>query len=228
VPFTEWVAWALPLTLANAGRINEARDAIAEMNRKWPDNPDVYFKWVEFTVESQRPPFAQALALLDDPAFRNFSERPPIGKPGTMEVWRNAIQARLGPPATKRAAAQLVERSVDDGKISVPSGIWILSSLGDVDGAFRLADRSVTTANLHRLFGTDLGIGNTYLLLFGTQTAEMRRDQRFMPLAQRLGLISYWRSTGHWPDFCSETGLPYDCKVVAAKLAATASQGQTH
>jgi len=47
-------------------------------------------------------------------------------------------------------------------------------------------------------------------------------------LAQRLGLVDYWRSTGHWPDFCAEPGLPYDCKAVAAKLAASASASVRH
>ena len=56
----------------------------------------------------------------------------------------------------------------------------------------------------------------------------MRRDPRFMPLVQRLGLVDYWRSSGHWPDFCSEPGLPYDCKAVAAKLTASAPASTRH
>jgi hypothetical protein len=40
-----------------------------------------------------------------------------------------------------------------------------------------------------------------------------------MPLMKKLGLVDYWRTSGHWPDFCSEPGLPYDCKVEAAKFA---------
>jgi hypothetical protein len=40
-----------------------------------------------------------------------------------------------------------------------------------------------------------------------------------MPLMARLGLVDYWRASGHWPDFCSEPGLPYDCKAEATKLA---------
>jgi hypothetical protein len=48
----------------------------------------------------------------------------------------------------------------------------------------------------------------------------MRRDPRFMSLAAKLGLVDYWRSSGKWPDFCSEPGLPYDCKAEAAKAPA--------
>jgi hypothetical protein len=49
---------------------------------------------------------------------------------------------------------------------------------------------------------------------------EFRRDPRFMQLAARSPLLNYWRSTGKWPDFCSEPDLPYDCKKEAAKLKA--------
>jgi hypothetical protein len=55
--------------------------------------------------------------------------------------------------------------------------------------------------------------------LFTPSAAPLRRDRRFMALANRLGLVDYWRASGHWPDFCAEPGLPYDCKAEAAKLA---------
>jgi hypothetical protein len=32
-------------------------------------------------------------------------------------------------------------------------------------------------------------------------------------------LLQYWQSSGHWPDFCSERGLPYDCKKEAGRLS---------
>ena len=55
--------------------------------------------------------------------------------------------------------------------------------------------------------------------LFAPAAAPMRRDPRFLPLMKKLGLLDYWRSSGHWPDFCAEPGLPYDCKAEAARLA---------
>jgi hypothetical protein len=36
-------------------------------------------------------------------------------------------------------------------------------------------------------------------------------------LARKLGYVAYWRATGHWPDFCNEPTLPYDCRVEADK-----------
>ena len=48
----------------------------------------------------------------------------------------------------------------------------------------------------------------------------MRRDARFMPLAANVGLVAAWEKTGKWPDFCSEPGLPYDCRKEADRIAA--------
>lgn len=45
----------------------------------------------------------------------------------------------------------------------------------------------------------------------------MRRDPRFMEAMARVGLASYWKRSGEWPDFCFEPDLPYDCKIEAAK-----------
>ncbi|MGH6910602.1 MAG: hypothetical protein ACREEG_10480, partial [Phenylobacterium sp.] len=42
------------------------------------------------------------------------------------------------------------------------------------------------------------------MFLFGPETAAMREDPRFIPIVQRLGLLDYWRSSGHWPDFCAK------------------------
>jgi hypothetical protein len=47
---------------------------------------------------------------------------------------------------------------------------------------------------------------------------NLRRDRRFMDLIKDTGLIQYWRETGHWPDFCAEPDLPYDCEQEAARV----------
>jgi hypothetical protein len=51
----------------------------------------------------------------------------------------------------------------------------------------------------------------------------MRADIRFMRLARKFGFVTYWRETGHWPDFCSEPGLPYDCHMEANRIIHTAA-----
>ena len=39
---------------------------------------------------------------------------------------------------------------------------------------------------------------------------------RFMPFARQLGLVGVWEQSGHWPDFCADPKLPYDCRKEAA------------
>jgi hypothetical protein len=89
-------------------------------------------------------------------------------------------------------------------------------------GRSRIYARELSRAS-DLLFGETGGVS----VLFGVGTSAMRRDPRFMPLAARLGLVDYWRSSGPWPDFCSEPGLPYDCKVEAARLNMRRSAAQS-
>jgi hypothetical protein len=62
-------------------------------------------------------------------------------------------------------------------------------------------------------------LAQAFDVLFRPYFADVRKDPRFMVVAERAGLIDYWRSSGHWPDFCSDPQLPYDCKAEAAKLS---------
>lgn len=82
----------------------------------------------------------------------------------------------------------------------------MLARQGDVDAAYAEFAR----APLER--------GNTLWWLFYPELKAFRQDPRFMPLAKRLGFVDYWLKSGHWPDFCREPDLPYDCKAVARSL----------
>jgi hypothetical protein len=92
--------------------------------------------------------------------------------------------------------------------VAIENAIEALSVLGFTDDAFTVAQKYTPRRE-----------GDT-AFLFYTLTARLRRDPRFMQLAARLGLVDYWRSSGHWPDFCSEPGLPYNCRDTATKIAA--------
>jgi len=54
-------------------------------------------------------------------------------------------------------------------------------------------------------------------LLFSLVAQPLRQEARFMDLAEHLGLSAYWRASGDWPEYCSQPGLPYDCKAEAAR-----------
>jgi hypothetical protein len=53
--------------------------------------------------------------------------------------------------------------------------------------------------------------------LFVFDGIALRRDPRFTKLCARLGLVDYWRTSGHWPDCVEE--VPYDFKAECEKAA---------
>jgi hypothetical protein len=105
-------------------------------------------------------------------------------------------------------AAARVWQNADSSVFGAANAFSLCALLDDLDCAFAEADRWAANP-----VGADIG------LLYAPTTSSMRRDPRFVALAARLGLVEYWRSTGHWPDFCAEPGLPYDCKVGAMRPA---------
>jgi hypothetical protein len=87
-------------------------------------------------------------------------------------------------------------------------GVQALGEMNRVDDVFRL------------IASAPRGTLKDPYVLFRPWLAEARRDPRFMTVAKSLGLLEYWKTSGHWPDFCSDPGLKYDCKKEAARLGA--------
>jgi tetratricopeptide (TPR) repeat protein len=56
-------------------------------------------------------------------------------------------------------------------------------------------------------------------VFFRPALREVWRDPRSIRAAAHLGLLSYWKTSGNWPDFCRDPALPYDCKKEAAKFS---------
>lgn len=88
----------------------------------------------------------------------------------------------------------------------------VLAQLGDFDGAFALTDRTYprrvgsSPAETERIW-LDQPDTAPLSILSSPAAAALRRDPRFLALAQRVGLIAYWR-TGRLPDFCSKQREP--------------------
>lgn len=55
-------------------------------------------------------------------------------------------------------------------------------------------------------------------VLFRPAFDDLHKDRRFMLVADRVGLLNYWRTSGKWPDFCFSPDLPYDCQVEGTKI----------
>jgi len=113
-------------------------------------------------------------------------------------------EAMLAPsPENRERARRLM---LDAAVESLPISIMDLGALGMVDDAFALAEHY------------DPNAWGDPSLLFLKSGAPLRRDPRFMRLAARIRLVDYWQTTGHWPDYCGEPGLPYDCKAEAERI----------
>ena len=98
-----------------------------------------------------------------------------------------------------------VRRGLPEGceKFAVDWKIRMLARQGDIDDAYELV-RQLPNSRSYFAF------------LFYPEMKAFRHDKRFMPLADRLGLLRYWRETNQWPDFCAEPDVPYDCRTWTA------------
>ena len=198
------------IELASLGHLRDAKEGVDHVVSLWPADPRSRPLQFWFTVFLRSP--EEALALLDDPDVR-----PADLEPMTIAAWRDFIKARQSPDAAEKTkVAKEMTDLADDQKLSRADAVQVLAVLGDVDGAFDQMKKYVDeTGGYHR--------GMLVLppaILFYPTTEAMRRDPRFMSFAAKLGLAGYWRATGKWPDFCSEPGLPYDCRKAADHVAA--------
>ena len=109
-------------------------------------------------------------------------------------------------------------RETPDPSIRIVLCMLGLARLGDLDDAYRVADKLYP-----RLVGRDpheedlLWLrqweGPPYPYLTGVAARPMRRDPRYLDLAERVGLLAYWRS-GRLPDFCTVAHEPI-CGAIA-------------
>jgi TolB-like protein len=202
-PFWPGPQKALGLYLLDAGHEAEARQVFDRMARLWPGiwaTRDGRFWAAALYGEPDA-----AMALLADE-----ETRPLWMNARSMELWTGSLKAlKSNRPEERAAAAAAVKAAVAANQFAHPAAVMLLVRLGDVDDAFAIADSAPLAA-----FASD---DNTPVF-FIASTAPLRRDPRFIRMVAKVGLVDYWRSSGNWPDFCSEPGLPYDCKVEAARL----------
>jgi DNA-binding winged helix-turn-helix (wHTH) protein/TolB-like protein/tetratricopeptide (TPR) repeat protein len=198
-PLHNGANWSLALNLAEEGHKGESRDLLAQMRVQWPGQQstrDARF-WTSFVNGAND----DAVAQLADP-----TTRPLFWDQTAADVWSAALKAMSSKdPVAMAAAVKQVKEASDSGSLSRGHALTLLTMLGDLDGAFAQAE----------LYKPNNPYSPPFLFL--SSAAAMRADHRFMPLARKLGYVAYWRATGHWPDFCSEPALPYDCRVEADK-----------
>jgi tetratricopeptide (TPR) repeat protein len=199
-PLDPVLAFELSGCLVYEGRLAEARSMIDKAARLWPD--DEYVRITRISTEARYGDPDRALALIADP-----SSRPVSWEASNFDEWRRFIDTRKS-----RDPAKLAQYARDElaglaaGKADLGLVVLRLSSLGAIDATFEAASRSTPAKPL------DTGV------LFRPPADGVRRDPRFMPLMEKVGLVAFWRRTGKWADFCDAPDRPYDCRAVASKL----------
>ncbi|MFL6763378.1 MAG: TIR domain-containing protein [Sphingomicrobium sp.] len=179
------------MALAYGGRVDTARDELAQAEKVWANTGTLRDAQVAFLSRFGDP---RAALKLDSEGYNT----------------RFYLDARADPSATntarfKAGVDEFRPKTVDFAQVAW--AIQGLAEFGFVDDVYywlgRLSDEDAARISD---------------VLFRPALASARRDARFMPLASRIGLIRYWRSSGKWPDFCSRPGISYDCKAEATKL----------
>jgi hypothetical protein len=110
-------------------------------------------------------------------------------------------------PATKHTCASAEDFSL------MTRCMLALSIVGDEDGAYAIADKLYprrvgrTPAETERIWLDEPDGAGILEFVTSPAAASMRRDPRYLPLAERTGLLSYWQS-GRPPDFCRKQPEP--------------------
>ena len=205
-PLVQYRYWML---LWAAGRIDEA-DRISERALTlWPRNFVIWFGRFWLLTRTGRP--REALAMSANRAVR------PTGVPD----WNFAVNDATAQAMLTRAPADIEAARAANLKAARMGGgfaenaIQFAAPMGLLDDAFQVAEAYY--------FGRGFNVGPArftpqqggYMrrdrllthILFAPTTANMRRDPRFLPLVEELGLVDYWRRSGTRPDAAAEMGL---------------------
>ena len=95
------------------------------------------------------------------------------------------------------------------------------SAIGDLDSAYAIADKIYprrlgrTPAETEAIWLSDPSGIAPLEFVTSAAAAPMRRDPRYIQLAQRVGLLDYWRS-GRLPDFCRKNPEPVCRQLLAS------------
>lgn len=180
--------WAEALFVA--GQADQAKNVVEKLLELWPDNSDLREVLVRSAFWTGR--YDDALKLLDDP-------KTPVSE-AERQALRVAVQGlRSGSGGSKVTAVQALTGGAA-GSTNEPLRITALAALGAQKEALALAASAIQRDGPRAL-----------PVLFEPPLAAARRTPQFAQIAQRFGLIDYWRQSRHLPDFCGEQSPPALC-----------------
>ena len=127
-------------------------------------------------------------------------DRPSLRSEDSIRRWEATLRARLEPTAAHvdAAVAEWVRHAQEpeDDPLYEAEGLVVL---GLTDLAYSL------------LANEAVPVDDSDEVMFRGDMAAFRANPRFLPLAERRGLVAVWRSLNRWPDACSERPAPQWC-----------------
>jgi tetratricopeptide (TPR) repeat protein len=185
--------------LAYAGNADYARKVVEKAERLWPGTTALLQIQYRYHLRFGDPKKAERLASI-------------LGESGGASLF---LKARIDPSQENIEGMIAYMRNRMHSGEAGPSGS---SGLGITMQAMGQFDRRQELIDLLTHWPTDGDLSAVSDIYFRPALNGLRRDPRFMRVAQRAGLLHYWRESKKWPDFCFAPDLPYDCKAEAAKL----------
>jgi DNA-binding winged helix-turn-helix (wHTH) protein len=185
-----------------SGRVAEADQTIDRALQMWPRHPAVWNARVVIFAFTGRAEAAER--FLDD-----IQIRPSTHKKATEDIWRISLRALGSGVRTDVDAAVAAHiKAVLQSGGSATLAVMILSALGKLDLAFEVANGFLLRRG--PLIGTlwtgknEMPVNDVHwrrtMNLFTPATAPMRSDPRFEGLCDGIGMTTYWRKRGIWPD----------------------------
>lgn len=175
-----------------------AAEALSQLEARWPS-----------------PLHAEALFLgsivFDAGDARQLLASPPRSVPAAVVACWREVHDALQSMQLRAAGIQRVKDCLKDGSFGGPTALLLLARLGDLDGAFELAQASDFSPRALETGGGTVAGGS--IAFFVDPTRPMRADPRFLPLMEKLGLMEYWRTTNTQPDVCMTEAAPF-CVVL--------------
>ena len=193
------IAWMLK-TLEYAGERAEARELYQQGARWWPEYKPMFFQNRLFGL-IDRGDFEAVLRLEQEITTKDLP--PDYQKSDALAA---AVKARSS-VALKRACPDA------DGFLLGLRCMIASTMLGDQDSAYAIANKLYprrvgrTPAETERIWLDDPSGVAPLEFVTSPAAAPMRRDPRYLQLAQRVGLLDYWRG-GRTPDFCRKQPEP--------------------
>jgi tetratricopeptide (TPR) repeat protein len=182
----------LALVYANLGNMPAAMEALQRAVRRWPNYSFVLTAQQYIAGFYEQP--SDALATI------NRIDAQPSSDRDANAIWRTFVQARSARSGPASASAvRDIQEAADRGKIPRETEVMMMAALGATKQAVAAANSALDHQQLDPRF------------MFAPVTRSLRGDPGFLPLADRLGLIRYWRETGKRPDFCTDEARRAEC-----------------